>query len=112
MAYFRFQKFLGMLNHGQTNSITYDQFFNGSEIYVADFSTSLDSNEDYILPSLKSGYVRLRLKFAQSTSQTMHLLCMSEYNSTVTIESGKGGRIIKVNLKKKTFRILYNSNVN
>ena len=96
MAYLRFQKFLGMEKNGQTNSIRYEEFFNGSTVYVADFSTSLDSNEDYIIPSLKTGYVRLRIKFKEATTETLHLLCMSEYNSTLSIESGKGGRVIKV----------------
>ena len=98
MNYFRFQRFLGMMNAGQTNSISRKKFFKGSTIHIADFSTSLDSSEDYIIPSLKTGYVRLRIKFKAATTQALHLLCMSEYNSTLTIESGKGGRVIKVNL--------------
>ena len=103
MAYLRLQKYLGMANHGQTNSIDYEQFMNGSTVYVADFSTSLDSNQDYIIPSLKVGYVRLRIRFKEPTTEALHLLCMSEYNSTLSIENGKTGRIVKV--RKFTVKI-------
>ena len=97
MAYFRLMRFLGMNKHGITNSITPEQFHNGSTIYVADFSTSLDTSGDYLLHSLKSGYVRLQVKFEESTSETMHLLALSEFNSTITVSAGKQGRIIKSN---------------
>ena len=117
MAYFKFHKYtgmyiilqfllvitiktifvLGMLNSGLTNSISLEEYIDGGTVYIADFSTSLDSTSDYIIPSLKSGYIRLSIKFKQPLSTSYHLLAMSEFNSTLSIATTKNGRTISSN---------------
>ena len=88
---------IGMLNSGITNSISYEEYTDGGTIYVADFSTSLDSTSDYIIPSLKSGYIRLSIKFKQPLPESYHLLAMSEFNSTLSIATTKNGRTVSSN---------------
>ena len=86
-----------MLNSGMTNSISLEEFTDCGTVYIADFSTSLDSTSDYIIPSLKSGYIRLSIKFNQPLSKSYHLLAMSEFNSTLNIATSKNGRVISSN---------------
>ena len=86
-----------MLHTGITNSITPEEYFDAGTVYVADFSTSLDSTSDYIIPSLKSGYIRLSIKFKSPITSSYHLLAMSEFNSTLSVATTKNGRVISSN---------------
>ena len=97
MSYFKFQKYCGMLAHGTSNGIMPEDYHNGGTVYVADFSTTLDATADYILPSLKSGYIRLAIKFNQPLYAAYHLLAISEFNSTLSIRSDKGTRTVTSN---------------
>ena len=89
--YFRMNKFLGFHSGTSCNSVSLEEFKNGSTMYVFDFSTSLNSGQQYLVPSLKSGHLRCAIQFKSATEEPMHLLVLSEYNSNLTIGSTSGG---------------------
>ena len=97
MAFFRLNKYLGYLNSHNSNSISLEEFKNGSQIFAFDFSTSLSTSNDFLVPSVKSGHLRASIQFRTPTKEPYHLLVLSEYDSLITISSSERGRIIGTN---------------
>ena len=98
MAFYRLQKLLGLVEGGFSTGITYEMFSKGFGIYAIDFSTSLASCQQYIIPSVRSGHARCVVEFDQVTPKSYHLLGLLEYPSNLTISVGAQGRVIQVNI--------------
>ena len=96
MAFYRLQKMLGLLDSGFSTGITYEMFSQGFGIYAVDFSTSLASCQQYIIPSVRSGHARCVLEFDKATPKSYHLLALLEYPSNLTISIGAQGRVVQV----------------
>ena len=98
LSFFRLNKFLGYQSTSSSSSITLEEFRNGSTIYSFDFSTSLNSGQDFLIPSLKTGHLRAAIQFQKTTSEAYHLLVLSEYASNISIGgTSHGGRTISSN---------------
>ena len=98
LSFFRLNKFLGYRDTNTSSSITLEEFCNGSTIYSFDFSTSLNSGQDFLIPSLKTGHLRAAIQFQKTTSEAYHLLVLSEYASNIAIGStSHGGRTVSSN---------------
>ena len=91
IAFFRMNKFLGFHSTTSSNSISLEEFKNGSTMYIFDFSTSLNSGRDFLIPSLKTGHLRASISFSKNTEEPLHLLVLSEYNSNLSIGGTAGG---------------------
>ena len=96
MAFYRLQKVLGLMEGGFTTGITYKMFSGGYGIYAIDFSTSLASCQQYIMPSIRSGHARCTVEFDRVTPSSYHLLGLFEYPSNITISIGAQGRVVQV----------------
>ena len=96
IAFYRLQKLLGLMDSGFCTGIDYDMFIGGFGIYVIDFSTSLASAQQFILPSIKTGHARASILFDKVTPASYHLLSLLEYPSNLSISIGAQGRVVQV----------------
>ena len=98
ISFFRLNKFLGYHSGTYCNSMSFEEFVNGSTMYVFDFSTSLNSGQDFLVPSLKTGHLRASIQFENPTKEAYHLLVLSEYNSNISIGgTSTGARTVSSN---------------
>ena len=96
MSFYRLQKILGLIQGGFSTGITYEMFSKGYGIFAVDFSASLSSCQQLILPTIRGGHARLSVEFDSVTTKAYHLLSLLEYPSNITISIGAQGRVIQV----------------
>ena len=71
-------------------SVTYRDFQHHFCVLVYDFTASLNATEYPLLPTVKSGHIRVELTFSSETTVPLTLITMSELQSSLTLEdSGK-----------------------
>ena len=62
-SYFRLCQTTGVLNSPYTNGISYYDFRNGQFLSCYDLSTSSKCGTNYVIPTVRSGHLRIRLLF-------------------------------------------------
>lgn len=78
---------LGFGNKNEGNDLDISEFDGGNTIYAFDLSPSiLDGNQ---VELVKSGSVRIELKFAKLLAQSVHVLVYAELDSMIEITKGR-----------------------
>ena len=78
---------LGLANRNEGNALTFDDFDGGNAFYTFDLSPSiLDGNQ---IELVKTGSVRLELKFTAPLTASAHVLVYGESDSLIEITKGR-----------------------
>ena len=84
----RLHMYLGLTDTRTGNNQTYQDFLQGGYFLIADLTTSSSgSNLDFLVPSTRSGSLRLHLLFSDQPEQEISAVIYSEWPSRLTIDS-------------------------
>ncbi|XP_059097622.1 uncharacterized protein LOC131891935 isoform X3 [Tigriopus californicus] len=85
IAFARLQIFNTFLALPFTSGISYEDFMNGCYVWCADISTSLESNFDYLIPTVLDGMTRLEVEFSAPLGVELVMLTIGQHPSLIEI---------------------------
>ena len=68
--------------------MTFENWSENTCFLIYDFTATLNGTEPPLLPLVKDGHIRIELTFTQPTKLPLTLICMTELQSSLTIEPG------------------------
>ena len=68
--------------------MTFENWSENTCFLIYDFTATLNGTEPPLLPLVKDGHIRVELTFTQPTKLPLTLICMTELQSSLTIEPG------------------------
>ena len=78
---------MGLANKDEGNDLDISEYDGGNTLYAFDLSPSiLDGNQ---IELIKSGSVRIELKFDQALTQSVHVVVYAELDSMIEITKGR-----------------------
>lgn len=82
LDYLKSFEYTGLRAAGISNHITLKRFKGGSYFSVWDLTAGLNGSDVFCNPAIRTGQLRLSVKFSGSTGENIVLLAYSEYPST------------------------------
>ncbi len=84
--FMRLHYFMGFMTSRTGNTFTYEEFLSGFYFLFYDLSTSAEALDDYIVPSVRQGHLRLEMNFSSVLPHELTLLIYAEYPTVIEID--------------------------
>ena len=88
--YFRLFQLLRQSDGKNANSISFEDFWQNTLVFIFDLTASMGSTDYPMLPLVKDGHLRISCEFTNPSSVPMTMITLIDVPSAITIEnSGK-----------------------
>ena len=87
MSFYRMHNVMGFAKSREGNAISHLQYHNGYFFLCYDLSTSLNAGNALLVPSVRSGTLKVEVDFSEPLTIELQMVCYAEFPSLMTIDS-------------------------
>ncbi len=85
----RLHYFMGFMESRTGNAVTYEEFMNGFFFLYYDLSTNGQASDEYEIPAVRQGNLRIQMNFSATHPQELTLLIFAEYPTLLQVDKYK-----------------------